>query len=470
MAGVSNIIWIKTWKELYQVLEQQRIKRMNENTGVNAISEQLSKYQPDTDKVMLGASGTEADAGIYKRPNQLRPLSDFGTITWADPESEEELPYQFGVISEDAKNVHSSEKGYTEKDALLNQYMKQCRFELDLTKSPEEQNVVLPAKFVTLDMITDEELEAYRQKLCAEGLGEEIDWKGVEYDLSRMTIGFSNVEDMGTKADYLASRYAVLKDRIQTQYTGEEQAAQMEKLNQLYEGAKTELADTYAKYIGSFYEGLGEEGIAEEFRANILTLVEEKTAAYEAHLAGAGDYAAISNPEDTWLLQDDGYLAAQLRESYASSEGEVVMADGTSGPAATEDGTVSAATKKASGAYSMEDLIFIGQYARELKSQLDTAPKGHISAKEHMSDADLGKALASEKHYIEELAADSGISSKAEDLVNRVFLPFIEKYLDGRDQCIDRMRQEQYSWLFRTSYIDREAVYSAYFSAGKHSD
>ncbi len=464
MTGVSNIIWIKTWKELHQVLEQQRMKRMNENTGVNAISEQLSKYQPDTDKVTLGASGTEVDAGIYRRPNQLKPLSDFGTISWADPESEEELPYQFGVISEDAKIVHSSVKGYTQEDALMNQYMKQYRFEIDVTTG--RQLTEGPVKLMLPEMVTDEELEAYRQKLCVEGLGEEIDWKGVEHDLSRMTIGFSNVEDMGTKADYLASRYAVLKDRIQTQYSSEEQVAQMEKLNQLYEGAKTELADTYAKYIGSFYEGLGEAGIAEEFRANIMTLVEEKTAAYEAHLAGAGDYATISNPEDTWLLQDDGYLAAQLRESYASSGGEAV---GNSNPAATEDGTVSAAPEKASGAYSMEDLIFIGQYARELKSQLDSAPKGHISAKEHMSDTDLGKALASEKRYIEDLAGSSGLGSEAEELVNRVFLPFIEKYLDGKDLCIDRMRQEQYSWLFRTSYIDRDAVYSAYFTAGKES-
>ena len=103
-------------------------------------------------------------------------------------------------------------------------------------------------------MVSDEKLENFRKELNENGLGEDIDWRGVIEDFSSMDIRFGNVERLETKADYIASRYAVLKDRIQTQYAGDEQKAQMDKLDSIYNQAKEKMADTYAKNIGGFYE------------------------------------------------------------------------------------------------------------------------------------------------------------------------------------------------------------------------
>ena len=166
-----------------------------------------------------------------------------------------------------------------------------------------------------------------------------------------MDIRFGNVERLETKADYIASRYAVLKDRIQTQYAGDEQKAQMDKLDSIYNQAKEEMADTYAQNIGGFYEDLGQTGVIEDMRSSVLAMVDEREAAYETYLAGAGDYANLKDSEDSWLAQDDAYLAARLRDSFA--------ADG---------GNIQSGSSKA--VYSGDDLTFAGVYAKSLSQQM----------------------------------------------------------------------------------------------------
>jgi len=59
-------------------------------------------------------------------------------------------------------------------------------------------------------------------KVEKEGIGDAIDWRGLESDFRHMEIGFENAGYLNTKVDYIASRYAVLKDRIENSYVGEE--------------------------------------------------------------------------------------------------------------------------------------------------------------------------------------------------------------------------------------------------------
>lgn len=87
-------------------------------------------------------------------------------------------------------------------------------------------------------MISDDELENFRAELVQNGLGQEIDWRGVENDFVAMDISKENTAWLDKKADYLTSRYAVLKKRIQEQYSGSGLKEQMDILNQLYENTK----------------------------------------------------------------------------------------------------------------------------------------------------------------------------------------------------------------------------------------
>lgn len=121
-------------------------------------------------------------------------------------------------------------------------------------------------------MISDDELENFRAELVQNGLGQEIDWRGVENDFVAMGISKENTAWLDKKADYLTSRYAVLKKRIQEQYSGSGLKEQMDILNQLYENTKKKIADSYADEIGGFYENLGQKGVAEDFRVSMLSI------------------------------------------------------------------------------------------------------------------------------------------------------------------------------------------------------
>ena len=70
------------------------------------------------------------------------------------------------------------------------------------------------------------------------------------------------------------------------------------------------MADTYAQNIGGFYEDLGQTGVIEDMRSSVLAMVDEREAAYETYLAGAGDYANLKDSEDSWLAQDDALFSS----------------------------------------------------------------------------------------------------------------------------------------------------------------
>ena len=189
--------WLKTsW--LNRAGFEQISKNMS-NTLPKEHTQQQTK-SVSTDRFQLSSS--------YPRfPNQMKIL-----------ETPEATQVNATLVAADLRPA--SEKAYTEEDALMNQYMKQYR----LSFVKEGDSYVLdpskPVKLMTEGQVSQESLDAFRAELEANGLGDEIDWRGVQEDFARMDIRFDNAERFETKADYLASRYAVLKDRIQTQYTG----------------------------------------------------------------------------------------------------------------------------------------------------------------------------------------------------------------------------------------------------------
>lgn len=91
-------------------------------------------------------------------------------------------------------------------------------------------------------------------------------------------------------------------------------------------------------------------------------------------LSVMGDYANLKDSEDSWLAQDDAYLAARLRDSFA--------ADG---------GNIQSGSSKA--VYSGDDLTFAGVYAKSLSQQIKNA--GHVWEvwRPCESDSELGKFL-----------------------------------------------------------------------------
>lgn len=337
----------------------------------------------------------------------------------------------------------------TEKDALMNQYMKQFRFELRI----EGDKIVAHSETGKLAMpntVTDEELEAFRNQLVQNGLGE-IDWKGVSGDFWGMDMNFDNIENFEMKADYLASRYAVLKDRIQTEYTGEKREAEMAKLEEIYSQTKEEFADSFAQTVGGFYEDLGQSGVAADMKASVLAMVDSKTAAYEEHLKQAGDYANLEGSENQWLRQDDGYMASKLREHMAAAEKVEAASQTTEKPEAS------------SVPYSKEDLVFAGMYAKTMSKQIETATWDFDKPDEALGDFFVQQKNEMEKHL-------SGVSDRLSGMIRDSFSGFMDKYMDTLDQKIEKNREwvskrPHLAGMLRTDYIDRSKVFHAFEKA-----
>ncbi len=343
----------------------------------------------------------------------------------------------------------SEKEEYTEEDALLKQYMKQYR--LDFVKDGDNW-VLDSSKLVKLmleSQVSQESLDDFRTKLENNGLGDEIDWRGVQEDFIHMDIRFDNAESFETKADYLASRYAVLKDRIQNQYTNEKFEQEMQKLDTLYTKAKEEMANSYAENIGGFYEDLGQSGAVEDMRESVLATIDNKADQYTAYLEKNDIYAEITEPSKQWLKQDDGYMAAKLRESIAASSID----------------KESTQTIREQVPYSEDDLSFAATYAKNLSEQIKKPDWDTYETTQ--SDSDLGKYLAEQYQSFTNDMQQAGISNQMSDLLKDSFQPFIDKFLDALDKKIDHNRERvaEKSWLtgfIRTKYINRAEVYQAF--------
>ena len=389
------------------------------------------------DRVEIGtrSQGT-AYSGTYK-PNsdQMRALGNT-SYTWASPDSR--LQAELLPPSEQAS--------YTEEDAILNQYMKQSRIDGYFDGDTFVRTSSEPVKLILKNDISKADLEKFRGELAEKGLEADIDWQGVKEDFVQIGVGFDNIERFEQKADYLASRYAVLKDRIQNQFTGEQQEAELQKLEQIYTEAKEEMANTYAESIGGFFEDLGQSGAAEDMRNSVSALVDQKANAYTDYIENNRDYVSITDPDKQWLKQDDAYMAAQLRQSASSAE-------------------LQKQPVNEQAPYDGKDLAFAGIYAKTLSQQLQN-PTWNVNE----SDAALGQHLAEQYGALKTSAGNAGISEKLSNMLNSSFDPFMDRLMDSLDELIDQNRGwvAEKPWMsgtIRTNYIDRESVYHSFQNA-----
>ena len=412
--------------------------------GISAVRANLPFASMQTtptqyDRVEIGThSQADTRSGIYKPSSGQVQAMGSPSYTWATPDSRlqaELLP-------------PSEQSSYTKEDALINQYMKQSRIDGYFDGDAFVRTSSEPVKLILKDDISKADLEKFNDELAQKGLGEEIDWRGVQADFVQIGVGFDNIERFEQKADYLASRYAVLKDRIQTQFTGEHQEAELQKLEQIYTQAKEEMANSYADSVGGFFEGLGQSGAAADMRNSVLALVDQKANAYTDYIEKNGDYVSITAPDKQWLKQDDAYMAAQLRQSA---------------------GTSSAETQKRSvneqAPYDGNDLSFAGVYAKTLFQQLQR-PTWNINE----SDAALGQHLAIKYGALKDSAGNAGVSEKLSNMLASAFNPFMDSLMDSLDALIESNRGwvAEKPWMsgtIRTDYIDRESVYQSFQNA-----
>lgn len=391
------------------------------------------------DRVEIGKFDKQSnEIGIYQpNGNQMRTIH---TISCTKIPPDNSLQKEILPPSECGE--------YTEEDALVNQYMKQFRIDGYFDGDTFVQTSSEPVKLILKEQISKEDLESFKNELIKNGLGDDIDWTGVESDFIQMGMNFDNIECFGQKVDYLASRYTVLKDRIQKQYTGDKQDSEIQRLEQVYTRAKEEMANSFAENIGRFYEDLGQTGVIVDMRDSVLSAIDGKSDMYSEYFSQNDIYANITDSDKQWLKQDDGYMSAKLRENVSEVKGKT-----------------KAETTITQVPYSEKDLVCAGIYAKEFSQQLKEPRWDTFTVKEN--DSDLGKYLAEQYKTVSDHVENARISDKLSDMIKNSFKPFIEKFIDALDAKIDQNRERvtMYPWqsgLIRTNYIDRNSVYDAF--------
>ena len=225
---------------------------------------QLHTIEKNFDKLILSPDITtlkskKEESGIYEKSavysdsgfdwDYLRTLKDyvygtkeiaFDALDWRKYYTNNNFIEKFKIDQRVMIQPPSEKSNYSEYDALMNQYMKQYRADIKIEMTGDSLTLSgdKTLRLILPGMISDDELENFRAELVQNGLGQEIDWRGVENDFVAMGISKENTAWLDKKADYLTSRYAVLKKRIQEQYSGSGLKEQMDILNQLYENTK----------------------------------------------------------------------------------------------------------------------------------------------------------------------------------------------------------------------------------------
>ncbi|MEY8338147.1 hypothetical protein AALB16_08980 [Lachnospiraceae bacterium 62-35] len=372
---------------------------------------------------MKGISGSFPYYSSNQVQNSFRESSGYKTVYEADPSA---------VIRKEEDGI-AAKSHYTEDEALWNQYKKQYRDSLKIVDGKLIVNG--DPRNILLGKVSQEELEQFRLKLEQEGIGDDIDWRGVESDFKKMDVDFGNAGYLNTKIDYIASRYAVLKDRIEKNYSGDEKEQQLSRLNEIMDSTKKTIIDSYRDSVGNFYEEYGHSGIKTELAESLSKGIDQRISQYEEHLKKSESYAALGDTTTKWLQQDDGYMAARLREDM------------------TTYGGTSAQTNEMG--YTLQDLEIAGVYAAECRERLDNQGT-FLSDNEQR----MGLDLAVQGMKTDYLTKKAGLSGNMQNLLQDAFQNYKDKYVDLLEQMI-REKAKQFNTPLKTS-VDREEISAVY--------
>ncbi|MEG1567858.1 MAG: hypothetical protein RR347_09260, partial [Anaerovoracaceae bacterium] len=220
---------------------------------------------------------------------------------------------------------------YSAEDAIQNQWNKENAFNIYDAMNGEK---------VTLGNVKPS--DDFIANLEKNGIGNDIDWFKMGFDFKSLTT-----DELKINVDYMASRYAVIKEHITANFTGEEQLSQLKKLEQSVGTAKETMAREFSNRVGGFLEENGAAGEKEKIYTSIIEEFSNKANGYSDYIKNNADYAGISGTKNEWLSKDDAYMAASLRQAVNGSE--------TKG-------------KNTASLYSMEDLTAVGKMTHEMES------------------------------------------------------------------------------------------------------
>ena len=248
-------------------------------------------------------------------------------------------------------------------------------------------------------------------------LDKAIDW----FDTKQLFGGTNSYDDFAKQSDYTAALYASLEDRIKTDFSGEEQTEQMNKLNDLYNNAVDLMVNGLTKFNGIYgvedtFEKLGIPLPEGKLENSIRAIMDSKKSEYQKYVASHDDYAGIKNTDDKWMRRDVGFMAASL-----------IKAHDVSGVLADDD------------KWSEDDIVTLGMlgsmYAHEAQY------KGKGSVLDLNDEESIGMAISMTWLATERIMSDRNASEDVRNIGNKLFDAYAANVIDRADRVMANARK-----------------------------
>ena len=258
-------------------------------------------------------------------------------------------------------------------------------------------------------------------KRRASGGEKQILWHSVELNLySHSMEGTYALDSVGLNIDYFASEYAQYKTRIEQQYTGEEQKAELVKLENTFASRVGETAAHFAETVGGYLEKNGVSGEQDAIRNSFLDIYEQRKTDYLNFIAENPDYARVKGTEDEWLLTTGDFMGEQLRYAYISQQPAMNLTS--------------------QYGYSVDDLNAAGTLVKELTSIESNLSRSIYGCSEEELGVELG--LAAMRYVV--ISGHFGISSNVKSKLDKSLSNFVERQLEKTSAYIDQQRRDPY--------------------------
>lgn len=248
-------------------------------------------------------------------------------------------------------------------------------------------------------------------------LDKDIDW----FNTKQLFGGHNSYSDFVKQSDYTAALYASIEERIKTDFSGEEQTEQMNKLNETYNNAVDLMVKGFTESNGIYgvedtFEKLGVPLPEGKLEDSIRAIMDSKKAEYQKYVASHDDYAGIKNTDDKWMRRDIGFMAASL-----------IKAHDISGAPADDD------------KWSEDDIVTLGMlgsmYAHEAQY------KGKGSVLDLNDEESIGMAISMTWLATERIMSGRNAGEEIRDIGNKLFEAYSANVIDRADRVMANARR-----------------------------
>lgn len=288
---------------------------MNRNKGEKNMNISHINYKQWLNSLPAAKNTAKINAGTLNSGITANSASTKGGVS-----DVKKVLYSGEIVNSDMQNfsgeplteyefVPSSQRDYTVEDAINYQYNKEFTISLDDMMSGKSENIKLRDHEAS---IPQEFIDNLKQNGISENKYDEY-W-------SSFYINGLNDENINNSIDYLASGYAVAKQNIEVNFTGEEKTNALESLENDFNKSAGKIADETAAEIGVFFDKNGAGDETQKIHDSVMKAYNDKADEYSKYISSNNDYAKLAGTENEWLKNDNSYMACKLRKTASTDK------------------------------------------------------------------------------------------------------------------------------------------------------